>query len=99
MPDPDNRKGVNAFSLCIELVGMYGQPYTSHQYEALNWLHRNYIVRKHPVIKYVGHDQIAGNRAVKLGIRTEAKKKVDPGSTFDWGKFQANHFIGNPLAV
>jgi len=34
---------------------------------------------------YVGHDMIAGERAVALGLRKEPK--VDPGPLFDWDFF------------
>jgi len=35
---------------------------------------------------YVGHEDIAGERAVKLGLRKDIK--TDPGNNFDWGKFK-----------
>jgi N-acetyl-anhydromuramyl-L-alanine amidase AmpD len=34
---------------------------------------------------YVGHDQIAGERAVAMGLRKEPK--TDPGPLFDWDFF------------
>jgi N-acetyl-anhydromuramyl-L-alanine amidase AmpD len=85
MPEPDNRTGVNAFSIGIELMATADSGFTQEQYRALAGLCAA-IERRHTrPLTYVGHDQIAGERAVGLGLRKDVK--VDPGKLFDWQEF------------
>ena len=85
MPEPDNRRGVNDFSVGIELLATGESGFTTAQYAALAELcagnERIFGMR----MTYVGHDTIAGKRAVALGLRTE--EKTDPGSRFEWRRF------------
>jgi N-acetyl-anhydromuramyl-L-alanine amidase AmpD len=81
MPFPDNREKVNDFSIGIELVGDEKTPFEDKQYEALNFLLND--IRKRYNIRYLlGHQDIAGQKLVKEGLRKEAK--WDPGKMFDW---------------
>jgi AmpD protein len=58
---PDGRKGVNEFSLGIELINTKTSQYTNKQYEALNSLLR--LLKNKYSIRYVlGHNQIAPER-------------------------------------
>ena len=45
-------------------------------------------------LKYAGHDQIAGEDAVRAGLRSTVKK--DPGPLFDWQYFLKKLRHGNP---
>ncbi|ERP39151.1 N-acetylmuramoyl-L-alanine amidase [Chitinivibrio alkaliphilus] len=82
MPPPDNRHGVNAFSIGIELVGGEpGKPFTPAQYNSLVPLIKD-ICSRHSIQKILGHEDIAGSRAIKMGIRPDEKK--DPGPNFNW---------------
>jgi len=85
MPDPDNRTGVNEFSIGIELAGTEQSGFTNSQYDALCKLCLNIEMRRSIKIHYVGHDQIAGERAVTKGLRKVAK--TDPGLLFEWDYF------------
>jgi N-acetyl-anhydromuramyl-L-alanine amidase AmpD len=85
MPEPDNRKGVNEFSIGIEIVATATSGFTHSQYRAAAILCADLEKRRQKKFMYTGHDQIAGARAVTLGLRKEAK--VDPGNLFDWGNF------------
>jgi AmpD protein len=85
MPEPDNRQGVNDFSIGIELVGTADSGFSSLQYEALRALCLDIEGRHGRKMAYVGHDQVAGERAVAMGLRDEPK--VDPGPVFDWERF------------
>jgi len=84
MPAPDNRTGVNEFSIGIELAATESSGFTGAQYEALNSLCVDIEERRRKKMTYVGHDMIAGERAVALGLRKEPK--VDPGPLFDWSR-------------
>jgi len=84
MPEPDNRHGVNEFSIGIELLATERSGFTEAQYEALRRLCNDIEERRHKKMVYVGHDTIAGERAVALGLRKEPK--VDPGPLFDWSR-------------
>lgn len=86
MPEPDNRKGVNDFSIGIELMAIAGGAFTNSQYKALCGLCIQIEKRYGKKFNYAGHDQIAGERAVALGLRKDCK--VDPGPQFDWGRFR-----------
>lgn len=85
MPLPDNRKNVNDFSIGIELLATETSGFTQEQYTALVTLCiyiEKYFGKR---MTYVGHEQIAGQRAVELGLRSEIK--VDPGLLFNWELF------------
>jgi N-acetyl-anhydromuramyl-L-alanine amidase AmpD len=85
MPPPDNRRGVNTFSIGIELVASAGSGFTKKQYAALGRLCRDVEKRRGRKMIYIGHDAIAGERAVRLGLRKDIK--IDPGEKFDWSGF------------
>lgn len=85
MPEPDNRTGVNDFSIGIELAGSELQPFTKSQYRSLNSLIRK-IKTRHAIRSIVGHEEISGERAVSMKIRADCK--IDPGPLFDWNQIQ-----------
>lgn len=85
MPEPDNRQAVNDFSIGIELMATATSGFTPPQYRSLVRLCAGIEQRYGRKFLYVGHDQIAGDRAVSTGLRKE--KKVDPGRLFDWDGF------------
>jgi N-acetyl-anhydromuramyl-L-alanine amidase AmpD len=85
MPEPDNRIAVNDFSIGIELLGIRTGKYTGAQYQSLCRLCAGIEKTAGRVMTYVGHDQIAGARAVGLGLRNESK--WDPGAQFEWDRF------------
>ena len=77
MPISDNpRENVNNFSIGIELIGSMESGFTDRQYQALTELTLN-LCSKHPIKFITGHEQISPGR------------KTDPGSSFDWQKYQA----------
>ena len=84
MPEPDSRRGVNEFSIGIELMALEGSGFTDAQYDSLAMLCFD-LEKRHQIKKYVGHEDIAGERAVKMGLRE--KGKTDPGHLFDWDRF------------
>ena len=86
MPEPDNRKNVNDFSVGIELLATETSGFTSQQYDTLIQLCRKIERHFGKEMIYVGHEQIAGQRAVKLGLRRDGK--IDPGPLFDWKYFR-----------
>lgn len=83
MPEPDNRAGVNEFSIGIELTATENSGFTKPQYAALRLLCLDIMERYGIAMTIVGHDMIAGERAVAMGLRKEPK--IDPGPLFDWG--------------
>jgi len=96
MPEGDDRQNVNDFSIGIELISADPQTdetisqgqipaFTEEQYKALIALLTD-LSRKHgiPAKNIVGHNEIAGARAVQMGLRKD--KKEDPGPKFDWQK-------------
>lgn len=85
MPSPDNRTGVNEFSVGIELMATHDSGFTDLQYRSLCQLCSELEFRNRVKFSYVGHDQIAGLRAVEMGFRKEPKP--DPGPLFDWELF------------
>ena len=85
MPAPDNRTGVNEFSIGIELMATESSGFTKSQYISLIHLCQDIEKRYGRKMIYVGHDQIAGERAVAMGLRKEPK--TDPGPLFDWDFF------------
>lgn len=86
MPIPDMRKNVNDFSIGIELMATAESGFTDLQYTAVSELslYIENIYKKR--FTYVGHDEIAGQRAVDLNLRKDVK--VDPGNLFDWNLFE-----------
>ena len=88
MPEPDNRTGVNDFSIGIELMATEKSGFTELQYKSLCNLCDSIETRYGRTFKYVGHDQVSGERAVSLGLRKEIKQ--DPGDLFDWQYFFFN---------
>lgn len=85
MPAPDNRRHVNRFSIGIEIIATASSGYTAAQYRTLARLIAD-IRSRHAIQHVLGHDQIAGTRAVGLGLRRDVK--LDPGPRFDWGRLQ-----------
>lgn len=82
------KKNVNNFSIGIELVGTKDSGFTDVQYEACAYVCSKLIEKyKIELDRIVGHEDISGDEAVKLGIRTEKNKKIDPGLLWDWEKF------------
>ena len=69
---PDGRKGVNNFSVGIELMNTKDDKYTEDQYEALSEL-IDYLKDEHTIKHILGHSQIAPGR------------KTDPWN-FEWEK-------------
>lgn len=85
MPDPDCRKNVNEFSIGIELLATHKSGYTEKQYQALGSLCRSIEKKMGREMTYVGHEDIAGEKAVELGLRSD--RKGDPGPAFNWKRF------------
>jgi AmpD protein len=86
MPPPDSRKGVNDFSIGIELIGTETSGFTQLQYDSLCQLCCKIESQYNKVFTYVGHEHIAGVDAVNAGLRSVAK--TDPGPLFDWNGFK-----------
>jgi N-acetyl-anhydromuramyl-L-alanine amidase AmpD len=86
MPEPDNRQNVNDFSIGIELVGTDSSGFTDKQYQSAAMLCKDIRMRHGHDFRIVGHEHIAGERAVSLGLRSMAK--IDPGPLFTWIKIQ-----------
>ena len=84
------RRNVNNFSIGIELVGTYDSAFTDEQYRSCVYV-CSLLVEKFniPLDRIVGHEDVSGDEAVKLGIRTESNKKIDPGPNWNWEKFHA----------
>ena len=81
MPPPDGRSNVNHFSIGVELLATPSQGFTAAQYCSLGFLAAD-IGTRHPLRFWRGHDEIAGERAVGLGLRPAVK--ADPGPLFCW---------------
>ncbi len=75
MPAPDNRQGVNEFSIGIELIATDASGFTIKQYSSLGALCADIEKRYGRKMIYVGHQDIAGTRAVDLGLRKESKDR------------------------
>lgn len=94
-PIPPNEVNLNGISVGVEYVGDDEQRFTRAQYEAGGRL-TAYIedeVEKRKLGRidhWVGHDWIAGELAVKVGLRRESTKKIDPGPLFDWPYWRKN---------
>ena len=88
MPEPDLRTGVNDFSIGIELAATDSSGFTFSQYHSLCLLCNDIEIRYKKEFLYAGHDQVAGNKAVELGLRVD--QKIDPGPLFDWFSFNTS---------
>jgi N-acetyl-anhydromuramyl-L-alanine amidase AmpD len=86
MPAPDNRKGVNDFSIGIELIATHSSGFTARQYTSLAQLCAEIAGAAGGDVRIVGHEHVAGQRAVDEGLR--AAPKVDPGQEFDWERLR-----------
>ncbi|MFC1476417.1 N-acetylmuramoyl-L-alanine amidase [Fibrobacterota bacterium] len=84
MPEPDLREGVNEFSIGVELVATGDSGFTDAQYDSLVSLCQD-IEKRYKINQYLGHEDIAGENAVKMGLRKD--RKTDPGPRFDWKRF------------
>ena len=85
-------ESMNSESIGIELLGCETESFTSDQYVSLAelcaQLEEDVINNKLGFIEqYLGHSWYSGTLAVKLNLRTEATKKVDPGPKFQWPIF------------
>ncbi|NLW32379.1 MAG: hypothetical protein GXY77_13090 [Fibrobacter sp.] len=85
MPEPDRRTGVNDFSIGIELIATDYSGFTFKQYHALCELCCGLEYKFQRNFTYTGHENVAGDEAVSLGLRNQ--KKNDPGETFKWEYF------------
>ena len=84
MPGPDLREGVNEFSIGIELMATADSGFTDAQYNSLAALCFE-IEKRQEIKRYLGHEEIAGEHAVKKGLRKG--RKADPGPLFNWKRF------------
>ncbi len=84
MPESDSREGVNRFSIGIEFVATQSSGFTEEQYDSGAFLCSE-IERRRGRLKYAGHEDVAGSRAVSMGLRKDVK--ADPGPLFDWSGF------------
>ncbi|KMQ52870.1 N-acetylmuramoyl-L-alanine amidase [Chitinispirillum alkaliphilum] len=85
MPPPDRRKGVNEFSVGVELIATHHSGFTDMQYRSLAILCKYLQAQCGKELNYLGHSDIAGEKAVEMGLRED--KKPDPGPLFNWHKF------------
>jgi len=84
------RQNINNTSIGIEMVGTKDSGFTSEQYSACAKVCALMIEQYSiPIDRIVGHEDIAGDEAVALGIRTESNKKIDPGKNWSWDEFHA----------
>ncbi len=94
MPPPDNRRGVNDFSIGVELVATHDSGFTNAQYEALEQLVCDIVTRYGYRFTFTGHEDVASSVALKLGLRDTIKH--DPGPCFSWDRI-AYAFEGHVL--
>ncbi len=85
MPEPDNRKAVNDFSIGIEMAGSEMDPFTEAQNKSVKQLIKE-IESRHTIKNILGHEHISGERAVELGVRQDCK--IDPGPHFNWDRIR-----------
>lgn len=85
MPEPDRRTGVNDFSIGIELMATQKSGFTLAQYRSLCKLSLNLEKQFNKRFTYLGHEHVAGEDAVALGLRKDIKP--DPGNKFNWERF------------
>ena len=88
MPWPDMREGVNDFSIGIELVATENSGFTDAQYATVIALCSDIEKRYSRCFNILGHEHVAGERAVRMGLRDD--KKSDPGPLFKWGDLYTN---------
>jgi N-acetyl-anhydromuramyl-L-alanine amidase AmpD len=88
MPEPDNRTAVNAFSLGLELVATPESGFTDAQYTSLLGLCSEIRIRHGSGLTLLGHEHVAGDRAVALKFRE--LPKTDPGPLFDWSRVRVH---------
>ncbi len=74
------RSNCNDDSIGIELEGLEGGLFTNQQYAALKQLCPA-IMRQYPIAHIAGHEHVAVGR------------KTDPGSGFDWLRFQKDQSL------
>ena len=70
------RENCNDFSIGVELEGLEGEAFEAAQYDALVALSVA-LARRYPIDAVAGHEHIAPGR------------KRDPGSGFEWRRFQS----------
>ena len=88
---PEYETNINPSSIGIELVGMENDTFTPEQYLScadLSLFLEELVVKQAlgKIKKYVGHSEVSGELAVRLGIKSRKTMKRDPG-TFDWLTF------------
>ncbi|MCB0323189.1 MAG: N-acetylmuramoyl-L-alanine amidase [Bdellovibrionales bacterium] len=71
-------RGVNDFSIGVELIGADTEPFTSQQYQSLAALTAE-IQARHPLQAVLGHQHVA----------EPPGRKTDPGPQFDWERLRA----------
>jgi N-acetyl-anhydromuramyl-L-alanine amidase AmpD len=73
----NGRKGLNEWSIGIELIGHITSDYTEEQYQALQLLCAQ-LMSKHgiKVENIIGHEHVSPGR------------KIDPGPLFDWDRLE-----------
>lgn len=82
------RRNLNNTSIGIEMVGTKDSGFTEQQYAACAKVCALLIDEYEiDIDRIVGHEDIAGDEAVALGIRTESNKKIDPGPKWSWDEF------------
>ena len=94
---PEYLDNLNSYSVGIEILCKEGDKYTTAEYQAAAHLA---VFIEDQVAKnnlgylehWVGHDWIAGEIAVRLGIRERSQIKVDPGPCFDWDIFNRERY-------
>lgn len=86
MPPPDCRQFVNEFSIGIELMATETSGFTEEQMRSAVLLSHHLEKKYSRRFTYVGHEDIAGPEAVRLGLRHNIKP--DPGELFDWIGFE-----------
>jgi N-acetyl-anhydromuramyl-L-alanine amidase AmpD len=87
MPSPDERTGVNDFSIGIELIGNEAVAFEDKQYSSLNFLLSD-IKKRRGIKNVLGHQHVATQKLVEEGLRKDAKWA--PGKQFDWNKIVIN---------
>lgn len=78
MPEPDGRRGVNTFSVGIELIGNEEDGFTQEQYTSLVGLIAQ-IINRLPIENILGHNDVS-----TAEVRPDPK--TDPWN-FDWQLF------------
>lgn len=114
MPDGGRDGNINNYSIGIEIAcaphnatsfPLSDRQYTEAQYKAVIDLVTDIRSRYNiPPENVLGHDQIGGDRVVKLGFRPNAK--IDPGPYFEWdriwqamGLYEISFRVTNPVEI